>query len=130
MARDLSKITFYGMRQCPGCQDLKKYLEEQGMSYEFRNLADLRTLKSFLELRDTLPDFEEVRQSHRVGIPCIVREDGSVCLDWREEFGLPPEEDDDAPAAPADPTPAPAAAPSPEPVPSGAACSLTDRSGC
>lgn len=128
MANALDKITFYGMRQCPGCQDLKKYLEEQGMSYEFRNLADLRTLKSFLELRDTLPDFAEVRESHRVGIPCIVRDDGSVCLDWREEFGLPPEEDDDD--APVD---ASAAAPADEPAPAatvGAACSLTDRSGC
>lgn len=127
MANTLDKITFYGMRQCPGCQDLKKYLEEQGMSYEFRNLADLRTLKSFLELRDTLTDFAEVRESHRVGIPCIVRDDGSVCLDWREEFGLPPEEDDDAPAD------ATVAAPVDEHAPAatvGAACSLTDRSGC
>ena len=44
--------------------------------------ADLENLKVFLRLRDQSPLFDEVRAEGGIGIPCVVREDGSFTLDW------------------------------------------------
>ena len=41
-------------------------------------------MKEFLVIRDREPVFAEVRQKGSIGIPCIVREDGSVTLSWEE----------------------------------------------
>jgi glutaredoxin-related protein len=39
-------------------------------------------LKAFLALRDTDPVFAQVRAEGKIGIPCILQEDGTVSLDW------------------------------------------------
>ena len=53
--------------------------------YEFLDFAaSLKNLKEFLAIRDREAVFEDVRQKGSIGIPCIVREDGSVTLSWEE----------------------------------------------
>ena len=44
-------------------------------------------LKAFLQLRDRDEAFREAREQGYVGIPCFVREDGSVTLSY-EDVGL------------------------------------------
>ena len=41
-------------------------------------------MKEFLKLRETNPLFDTVKEDGGIGIPCIVREDGTVTLDWAE----------------------------------------------
>jgi glutaredoxin-related protein len=41
-------------------------------------------LKQFLKIRDGNECFEPVRQRGQIGIPCIVREDGTVTFEWDE----------------------------------------------
>ena len=48
---------------------------------------DLRHLKAFLALRDSRPEFISVKAEGKIGIPCILQEDGSVTLDWDAYVG-------------------------------------------
>ena len=78
-------LTIYGSMMCPDCVQIKEDLDRVGVAYEFMDFADnLLHLKAFLNLRDSEAVFEEVKDSGKIGIPCIVREDGSVTLCWEE----------------------------------------------
>lgn len=76
-------LTIYGSMMCPDCVECRKDLDEAGVEYIYLDFAeDLRNLKAFLALRDTDPAFAQVREEGRIGIPCILGEDGTVSLDW------------------------------------------------
>ena len=76
-------MIIYGSMLCPDCVQCRKDLDEAGVAYEYRDFAeDLRNLKAFLELRDTEEIFQSVKQDGKIGIPCIVNEDGFVTLTW------------------------------------------------
>jgi glutaredoxin-related protein len=78
-------LKIYGSMMCPDCVEIKKDLDKAGVSYEYKDFADsLLHLKEFLILRDSEPAFAEVKAGGKIGIPCIVREDGSVTLSWEE----------------------------------------------
>ena len=78
-------IKIYGSMLCPDCVACRKALDAEGVFYEYLDFAeDLRNLKEFLKLRDRDPVFEGARLDGKIGIPCILREDGSVTLDWSE----------------------------------------------
>lgn len=78
-------LKIYGSMLCPDCVECKADLDRAGVEYEFLDFSEnLRNLKEFLKLRDENPLFDEVRKAGKVGIPCILREDGSAVLDWEE----------------------------------------------
>ena len=81
-------LKIYGSMMCPDCVACRKDLDEAGIAYEYLDFAeDLRNLKAFLALRDSNPAFEQVRAEGKIGIPCILREDGTVTLQWSEYVG-------------------------------------------
>lgn len=77
-------LKIYGSMQCPDCMECCADLDRAGVAYEFLDFADsLLNLKEFLKLReDTI--FDEVRRNGSIGIPCILRDDGSITLNWSE----------------------------------------------
>ena len=76
-------LKIYGSMMCPDCVECRKDLDEAGVVYEYLDFAeDLRNLKAFLALRDNDPAFTQVKADGKIGIPCILQEDGSVMLDW------------------------------------------------
>ena len=78
-------LKIYGSMMCPDCVQIKKDLDNAGVEYEYKDFADsLLNLKEFLAIRDTNAIFAEVKEGGKIGIPCIVREDGTVTLDWEE----------------------------------------------
>ena len=78
-------LKIYGSMLCPDCVQCRKDLDEAGIAYEYLDFSEeLKNLKEFLKLRDQSSVFEEVRRDGRIGIPCIVRDDGSITLDWEE----------------------------------------------
>ena len=78
-------LKIYGSMLCPDCVDCCRDLDAAGVEYQFADFADsLLNLKEFLALRDRDPQFEQVKEQGSIGIPCIVREDGSVTLSWVE----------------------------------------------
>ena len=78
-------LKIYGSMQCPDCVRCRKDLDEKGITYTYLDFSDsLRNLKEFLFIRDADPQFAQVREQGGIGIPCIVKEDGSVTLSWEE----------------------------------------------
>ena len=78
-------LKIYGSMLCPDCVQCRRELDEAGVSYEYLDFsAELKNLKEFLKLRDIEAVFAEVRRDGRIGIPCLVKEDGSITLDWEE----------------------------------------------
>ena len=78
-------LKIYGSMQCPDCVQCRKDLDEAKVPYIYLDFADsLWNLKVFLGLRDSEPIFEALKAEGKIGIPCIVREDGTVTLDWAE----------------------------------------------
>ena len=70
---------------CKDCVECCADLDRCGVAYEFYDFSEkLSNLKEFLTLRDLEEVFTSVRGSGSIGIPCIVREDGSLTLDWSE----------------------------------------------
>ena len=73
-------IKIYVMESCPDCTEVKA-LYGNHPEYELIDIGrQARNLKEFLALRDHHPEFEKVRERGNIGIPCFVREDGSVAI--------------------------------------------------
>lgn len=91
------------MQTCPYCE----YVEKQVVgNHEFQVIdigKHVANLKKFLDLRDSHPAFDEAKRIGDVGVPCYVREDGTVTLS-SADVGL-------------------------EPMPEGPACGI-DGKGC
>ena len=80
----ISVIQVYGSMLCKDCVECRKLFDEKGVSFEYKDFADeLINLKTFLNFRETLPVFDEVKRAGAIGIPCIVLEDGTVTLDYQ-----------------------------------------------
>lgn len=78
-------LKIYGSMLCPDCVKCREDLDRAGMAYEYLDFSEnLKNLKEFLVLRDGDPIFAEIRQTGKIGIPCIQRPDGSLTLDWEE----------------------------------------------
>lgn len=77
-------IRMYGSPLCPDCVEAKANLNQYHMQYEFIDITSaIPKLREFLNLRDHNPAFDAVKENGSVGIPAIVKEDGSVTTDWK-----------------------------------------------
>ena len=78
-------MRIYGTMQCPDCVECCKDLDASGIHYTFLEFSDnLKNLKEFLKIRDGSDLFDDARASGKIGIPCLIREDGSFTLEWEE----------------------------------------------
>ncbi len=76
-------LKIYGSMLCPDCVTCLDDLDRAKVSYEYLDFSsNLLYLKEFMQLRDSVPEFSEIRKSGKIGIPCIVRENGDVTLYW------------------------------------------------
>ena len=73
-------IKVYVMESCPDCVEVKQRYSNDP-DFELVDIGkQARDLKEFLVLRDTHPAFEKVRERGNIGIPCFVKEDGTVII--------------------------------------------------
>lgn len=77
-------IKVFGVKDCPYCEFVKPQLDERFM---YIDINDVHSLKEFVDLRESRPEFDEMRKEDDLGLPVFVREDGSVSFK-PEEFGL------------------------------------------
>ena len=78
-------LKIYGSMLCPDCVQCREDLDKAGVEYDYLDFSEsLKNLKEFLVLRDNNAVFEDVRKDGRIGIPCLVNEDGNVSLSWDE----------------------------------------------
>lgn len=76
-------LKIYGSMLCKDCVACRKELDQAGVAYEFLDFADsLVNLKTFLSLRDNNSQFSKIREAGKIGIPCIVGDDGEIFLEW------------------------------------------------
>ena len=77
-------LKVYGSMLCPDCVNCCKAFEEANLEYTFLDFGEnLVNLKEFLKLRDGSTVFDEIRAAGKIGIPCVMRPDGSFTLDWQ-----------------------------------------------
>ena len=75
----------YGSEMCPDCVACKKNFDYYGIEYEFIDInTSLRNLKEFLKYRDNDPIFDHCKEIDDIGLPALIREDGSVFLSWEK----------------------------------------------
>ena len=78
-------LRIYGSMLCPDCVECREALDKAKVEYEFYDFfSELKNLKEFLKFRDSSSLFDQARAEGNIGIPCIVREDGSLTLSWEE----------------------------------------------
>ena len=78
-------LKIYGSMLCKDCVQCREDLDKAGVDYVFLEFNDeLKNLKEFICLRDSLDIFEAVKDNGGIGIPCIVDDDGNVSLDWEQ----------------------------------------------
>ena len=75
-------MIIYGTKQCPDTQACLDAFESKGRAVEFRCIENLPFLKEFLHYRDNDAAFDPVKANGGVGIPLIVKDDGSLTFDW------------------------------------------------
>ena len=78
-------LKIYGSMLCPDCVKCCEELKDKNVPFEFCDFGDsLLNLKEFLKIRDGSDLFDDARASGKIGIPCLIREDGSFTLEWEE----------------------------------------------
>lgn len=81
-------IIIYGMPSCPDCEYVHHQIENRSDEFESIDIGEhVKNLKKFMHLRDNNPVFDEAKKNGWLGIPCFVKEDGTVTL-TAEEVGL------------------------------------------
>ena len=76
----------YVMESCPDCVEVKQRYSNNP-DFELVDIGNqARNLKEFLVLRDTHPAFVKVRERGNIGIPCFIKEDGTVIISLKK-FG-------------------------------------------
>ena len=77
-------MKIYGSMLCPDCVACVEDLNAAGVAFTFCDFSEnLIHLKEFLKLRDQESVFEEVKREGKIGIPCLVDDDGTVSLCWK-----------------------------------------------
>ncbi|HEY9575895.1 MAG TPA: glutaredoxin domain-containing protein [Lachnospiraceae bacterium] len=77
-------ITAFVMKTCPDCMRIEKALQENE-NFEVIDVGEhIVFLKEFLRVRDNSPVFDAAKKYGFAGIPCFVKEDGSVTLNPKE----------------------------------------------
>ncbi len=65
---------------------MKEYLSENNINHVYLDITEsMLNLKKFLKLRDTREEFDEIKRLGKIGIPCIVINDGEkIIFDYKE----------------------------------------------
>lgn len=86
----MKKIIVYGSQHWTGCGPVKELLLQNDIKFAYLDISEsLLHLKNFLKVRDTSDAFIPVRESGRVGLPCIVVNGGEeVYLELPEDLQI------------------------------------------
>lgn len=72
-------MKYYGTPLCPDCVEADKVIKEKDIECEYICITEsTANLKEFLALRDMREEFDEIKKAGGIGIPCFVKEDGSI----------------------------------------------------
>lgn len=81
-------VKIYGLPTCPGCDFVHEQVQGREDEFTFINIGShVMKLKEFMRLRDSHPAFDDAKENGYIGIPCFVKEDGSLTFS-PEDVGL------------------------------------------
>lgn len=82
------KITVVGSHLCPDTLYALHQLSAANAEISFVDiLASHETLQTYLHIRETSDLYSEIRGTQRLGVPCFIREDGTMTLDLNDILG-------------------------------------------
>ena len=74
-------MKFYGTMICQDCVNAREALNAAGVLFDYVDITvSTKNMREFLHLRDTCKEFDEVRKQGRIGVPCFLKEDGTVIV--------------------------------------------------
>ena len=78
-------IKVYGSHMCRESRQLQENLDANDIRYQFIDINEnLRNLKRFLRMRDTLEIFENCRNIGDIGVPLLIPDNGEPTLKWQQ----------------------------------------------
>lgn len=82
----MREIIVFGSKFWPGCEPAKEYLSDHNIKFLYLDITEnMLNLKAFLKYRDNNPEFEGIRGTGTVGLPCIVINKGEqIFFDYNE----------------------------------------------
>lgn len=81
-------ITVIGSHLCPDTLAALNRLSAAGAEITYKDILSCHAdLRAYLNLRDNSELYAQIRGTDRMGIPCFVREDGSMTLDIGDILG-------------------------------------------
>lgn len=79
------KLTVIGSHLCPDTLYALNQLSGAGAEIDFKDILSRHgALQDYLQIRESSPLYEEVRGTRRLGIPCFVKEDGTMTLELKD----------------------------------------------
>lgn len=79
------KVTVIGSHLCPDTLAALNQLTAAGVAVDFKDILSCHAdLKAYLKLRETHEIYAEIRGTERLGVPCMICEDGTVTMDLNE----------------------------------------------
>jgi len=73
----MKKIIMFGSKHWPGCLPAKELLLQNDVNYLYLDITEnMLNLKKFLKIRDNFEIFDEIKTNNKVGVPCIVINNG------------------------------------------------------
>lgn len=77
----MKKVIVFGSRHWPDCAPTKEFLSEKEIEFIYLDITEnMLNLKRFLKFRDEAPEFKEIKEAGRVGLPCIVIGNGEEII--------------------------------------------------
>ena len=74
-------MKFYGTMVCKDCLEAREHLNAAGVLFDYVDISvSTGTMKEFLRLRDTRKEFDDVKKNGSIGIPCFLKDDGTVII--------------------------------------------------
>lgn len=77
----VKKILVYGSKHWDSCAPLKELLSKEDIKFVYLDITEnMFNLKSFLKYRDNYEIFESIKKENRVGLPCVVVNNGEKVI--------------------------------------------------
>lgn len=82
-------MKFYGTMMCPDTVYADRVLRKNGIDIKYVDIiANMQGLKEFIRLRDERKEFDQAKESGKLGIPAFLLDDGSITFDVHELEGV------------------------------------------
>ncbi|SCG82209.1 hypothetical protein DW1_0600 [Proteiniborus sp. DW1] len=68
---------------------MKEFLSNEGINFLYLDITEnMLNLKNFLKYRDNAPVFEDIKKAGKVGLPCVVINNGEEIVFDKESIKL------------------------------------------